>query len=152
MLWKRVLSKTNLNASKNVLRMRAAVNRVTFTWKRTMLFVSWTTKLDWWKQLISKREEDLLTTFSCLHEFPVTRSRVFTLWLLEIYIFLFVCLFVLTFSIKFERQNTISWCLLFTLSSIFISSEEMNWQINFAVKQWDSLNSISSIYFPCLSI
>ena len=39
-----------------------------------------------------------------------------------------------------------------TLSSIFISSEEMNRRIIFAVKQWNWLDGISSIYFPCLSI
>ena len=66
------------------------------------------------------------------------------------YIFLFV--FFLTFSTKFEWQNTISSCLVFTLSSIFISCEEINRRIIFAVKQWNWLDGISSIYFPCLSI
>ena len=68
------------------------------------------------------------------------------------YIFLFVCLFFLTFSTKFEWQNTIPSGLVLTLSSIFISSEEMNRRIIFAVKQWNWLYGISSIYFPCLLI
>ena len=102
---------------------------------------------------------------------PVSRSRVFALWLLKIHIFLFfllfqessngkirweiyifVCFFFLTFSTKFEWQNTISSCLVFTLSSISISCEEINRRIIFAVKQWNWLDGISSIYFPCLSI
>ena len=68
---------------------------------------------------------------------------------------IYFCLFVfffLTFSTKFEWQNTIPSGLVLTLSSIFISSEEMNRRIIFAVKQWNWLDGISSIYFPCLSI
>ena len=66
---------------------------------------------------------------------------------------IYFCLFFfITFSTKFEWQNTISSCLVFTLSSIFISCEEINRRIIFAVKQWNWLDGISSIYFPCLSI
>ena len=76
-----------------------------------------------------------------------TKSRFRSLTTENTYIFVFLAL-----STKFEWQNTISSCLVFTLSSIFISCEEINRRIIFAVKQWNWLDGISSIYFPCLSI
>ena len=195
MSWKRVLLKTNLNARRNVLRRKAAVNRVTFTRRKTMLFVSWTTKLDWWKQLILRKRGSTyyglvqVSSVVCVNSFKLrflgsylnsligdldnsrfTQSRFRSLTTENTYIFVFLALsrkfewkntmgniyfclfFFLTFSTKFEWQNTISSCLVFTLSSIFISCEEINRRIIFAVKQWNWLDGISSIYFPCLSI